>query len=70
MSEPQCFCGSTRNRVIIEGDYSAIPLKGQAVHFRALKCLDCDLAFTDPPPISDESLYQKYYYEDKPPNEY
>jgi SAM-dependent methyltransferase len=70
MSIPRCFCGSTRNQLLIEGDYAAIPANGQAVHFRALKCQDCELVFTDPPPTSHESLYQNYYYENKPPNEY
>ena len=43
MNVPTCFCGSTRNMLLIEGDWSYIKVKGQAVHFRALKCLDCDL---------------------------
>lgn len=70
MPVAQCFCGSTRNELLVEGDWSFIKDHGQAVHFRALKCLDCDLVFTDPPPARDESLYQHYYYEDKPPDEY
>ena len=46
------------------------PPQGAVRSLPRLNCLDCDLSFTDPPPISDESLYQNYYYEDKPPNEY
>jgi len=69
MTTPTCFCGSTRNALVIEGQYSAIKFNGRAVGFRALRCLDCDLVFTDPPPTTDVLLYQTYYYEDKPPNE-
>jgi SAM-dependent methyltransferase len=69
MTLPTCFCGSTKNTLVVEGDYSFLKVNDKPVHFRALKCLDCDLVFTDPPPITDASLYQSYYYEEKAPNQ-
>jgi SAM-dependent methyltransferase len=69
MGAATCFCGSSRNKLLVEGDWSYRTVNGQAVHFRALKCLDCDLVFTDPPPTTDVSLYQTYYYEDTPASE-
>lgn len=50
MSNSRCICGSEKFDLFIEGDYSYFLVKGKSVHFKALKCTECNMLVTNPPP--------------------
>jgi len=43
-----CLCGSNKFKLIVEGDNT---WQGQTIHFQALKCSNCHLVRTNPPPL-------------------
>jgi SAM-dependent methyltransferase len=51
-----CLCGSQKFELLMEGEYSYITVQGKPIPFQALKCLNCGIVATNPPP-SDEYIF-------------
>ncbi len=48
-----CLCGSKTFKLLHEGAYDYVTVKGQPINFQALKCLDCKLVVTNPAPFTE-----------------
>jgi len=53
MTVPICLCGSKNFEFLLEGDFSYLTVNGNPIHFQALKCLNCGIVVTNPPPSDD-----------------
>ena len=48
MVVPTCLCGSNKFKLLVEGDNT---WGDRTIQFQALKCLNCDLVYTNPSPL-------------------
>ncbi|QSJ15031.1 class I SAM-dependent methyltransferase [Nostoc sp. UHCC 0702] len=56
MNNPICLCGATKFDLLLKGEYSFIKRDGKSVYFEALKCLNCQLVVTNPPPDTNINI--------------
>lgn len=61
MSYPVCLCGSKNFKSFFKGEHSTITRDVVSVHFEALKCLNCQLVVTNPPPDTKKNLDSTNY---------